>query len=100
MKLPSEAKASGPKRPGPRKPKIVLPPLPQAGSSSQKPKKLTTLDKSAMDWRDHVNTSQDADQLDVNRKGGGYLDKVDFLQRVEERKESVLDANKSGKRRR
>lgn len=69
----------------------------------QKLKKMTTLDKSAMDWREHLNTNQDPnvkDQLEANRKGGGYLDKVEFLQRVEERKDTFLDAKKAGKRRR
>lgn len=86
------------KRPGPRKPKTQLAALP-----TQKAKKLTTLDKSAMDWRAHVSSQQDTglkDELDVNRRGGGYLEKVDFLQRVEERREDVFESNKSTKRRR
>lgn len=65
-------------------------------------KRLTTLDKSAMDWRTHVAGDADAamkDELEANRRGGGYLEKVEFLQRVEARKDEVLDANK-GKRRR
>ncbi|KIM85597.1 hypothetical protein PILCRDRAFT_338624 [Piloderma croceum F 1598] len=86
------------KRPGPRKPKTSLAALP----SSQKAKKLTTLDKSAMDWNAHVNTQQDAaikDELQANRRGGGYLEKVEFLKRVEERKEDALEASKSKRRR-
>jgi Bucentaur or craniofacial development len=89
------------RRPGPRKSKTVLPPLPS--SSSQRTKNLSTLDKSAMDWRAHLNTNEDLhvkDQLEANRRAGGYLDKVEFLQRVEKRKGDVLDANKSSKRRR
>ncbi|EIW65074.1 uncharacterized protein TRAVEDRAFT_109648 [Trametes versicolor FP-101664 SS1] len=93
------AKPSGPgKRPGPRKPKTTLAAIPK----KQPVKKLTTLDKSAMDWRAHVegeDTSGVKDELEANRRGGGYLEKVEFLQRVETRKEEVLDANK-GKRRR
>lgn len=87
------------KRPGPRKPKTVLPGL----LTSQKPKKLTTLDKSAMDWSAHINAEQDSgmkDQLEANRRGGGYLEKVEFLRRVDERKDDVLEANKPNKRRR
>jgi hypothetical protein len=56
-----------------------------------------------MDWNAHVNTQQDAaitDELVANRRGGGYLEKVEFLKRVEERKEDALEANKSNKRRR
>jgi hypothetical protein len=86
------------KRPGPRKPKTSLAALP----SSQKAKKLTTLDKSAMDWNAHVNTQQDAaikDELEANRRGGGYLEKVEFLKRVEERKDDALEASKSKRRR-
>ncbi|KAI0071532.1 hypothetical protein K474DRAFT_1693431 [Panus rudis PR-1116 ss-1] len=87
------------KKPGPRKPKVNLAPLP----GSQKAKKLTTLDKSAMDWRSHVEAEQSSDlkdELEANRRGGGYLEKVEFLKRVEERKEEALEASKSGKRRR
>ncbi|KAI0666225.1 bucentaur or craniofacial development-domain-containing protein [Trametes maxima] len=86
------------KRPGPRKPKTTLAPIPK----KQAVKKLSTLDKSAMDWRAHVEgeaAPEVKDELEANRRGGGYLEKVEFLQRVEARKEEVLDANK-GKRRR
>src|SRR5258708_21730112 len=44
------------KRPGPRKPKTRLPELP--GRSSITAKKLTTLDKSVMDWKAHVQSSE------------------------------------------
>jgi hypothetical protein len=89
------------KKPGPRKPKTALAPLP----GHAKAKKLTTLDKSAMDWQRHIQTEQQAgssikDELDANRRGGGYLEKVEFLKRVEERKEANLDVLKSNKRRR
>jgi hypothetical protein len=56
-----------------------------------------------MDWSAHVNTHQDStikDELEANRRGGGYLEKVEFLKRVEERKEDAIEANKSNKRRR
>lgn len=86
------------KRPGPRKSKITLAPLP----GSQKAKKLTTLDKSAMDWRSHVDSAAEPvkDALEANRRGGGYLEKVEFLQRVADRKEDALEATKVTKRRR
>lgn len=96
---PSEPRLPPGKRPGPRKPKTSLPALP----SSQKAKKLTTLDKSAMDWSAHINAQQDSmikDELEANRRGGGYLEKVEFLKRVDERKEDAIDAHKSNKRRR
>lgn len=57
-----------------------------------------------MDWRSHVASAQSSsglkDELDANRRGGGYLDKVEFLSRVDERKEEAFEANKSTKRRR
>ncbi|PBK63413.1 hypothetical protein ARMSODRAFT_997097 [Armillaria solidipes] len=64
------------KKPGPRKGKLSLKDLP--GPSKQKPKKLTTLDKSAMDWRSHVSAEPSSlkDELEANRRGGGYLKKI------------------------
>ncbi|KAG8216463.1 bucentaur or craniofacial development-domain-containing protein [Butyriboletus roseoflavus] len=87
----------GLKRPGPRKPRNALPSIPRAPQA----KKITTLDKSAMDWHAHVG-SQSSDvkhELDANRRGGGYLEKVEFLKRVEDRREDVREASKSSKRR-
>ena len=100
MASASSAATSKPtvKRPGPRKAKTTLAPLPGA----QKAKKLTTLDKSAMDWRAHVRKEELLglkDELEANRRGGGYLEKVEFLQRVEERKADALDATKNKRRR-
>jgi hypothetical protein len=55
-----------------------------------------------MDWRAHVNAepSDMKDELEANRRGGGYLEKVEFLNRVDARKEDALEAGKSTKRRR
>ena len=89
------------KRPGPRKPKTQLPELPR--QSSTRATKLTTLNKSVMDWKAHVQSSEYdglQDELDANRRGGGYLEKVEFLQRVDDRKEAMLEAAKSTKRKR
>lgn len=87
----------GLKRPGPRKPRNALPSIPKASQA----KKITTLEKSVMDWRVHVasQSSDVKDELDTNRRGGGYLEKVDFLKRVEDRREDVFEASKSNKRR-
>ncbi|KAF5318459.1 hypothetical protein D9619_010661 [Psilocybe cf. subviscida] len=89
------------KRPGPRKPKTTLAALPGPG----KAKKLTTLDKSAMDWKAHLQAQTEVgssvkDELEANRRGGGYLEKVEFLKRVEDRKEDSLESLKGAKRRR
>lgn len=86
------------KRPGPRKPKTILASLP-----ASKPKKITTLDKSAMDWRAHIHSEEGMgsslqDELEAHRKAGGYLEKVEFLKRVEERKEENIDLLKSKRR--
>ena len=99
--IPAAPTPSTGKRPGPRKPKTQLAELPGRGAA--KAKKLTTLDKSAMDWKAHVQSSEDnglKDELEANRRGGGYLEKIEFLKRVEERKDAVFEAAKGGKRRR
>lgn len=72
-------------------------------SGEPKAKKLTTLDKSAMDWKAHVSHAQDSslkDELEANRRSGGYLEKLEFLQRVGERKDEAFEANRSTKRKR
>lgn len=91
---PSKKPATGQRRPA--KPKSSLAAL----AASTKPKKISTLEKSRLDWNNHLASSssmEEVDELEKNRKGGGYLEKVDFLQRVDERKEEALSA---GKRRR
>jgi hypothetical protein len=97
----AEAQPLTTKRLSRRKPKLQLAELPSAGS--QKGKKLTTLEKSALDWKAHVTTSDEtelASELEANRRGGGYLEKVEFLQRVGDRKGQAFEANKDHKRRR
>jgi hypothetical protein len=91
-------------RPGRRKPKLQLADVPSAASRKGL-KKLTTLEKSALDWKAHVDASGErerelASELEVNRRGGGYLEKVEFLQRVGDRKNQALEANLDHKRRR
>ncbi|KAF9069498.1 bucentaur or craniofacial development-domain-containing protein [Rhodocollybia butyracea] len=105
--LPTAVPSSAPEKPsgvkrGPRKSKITLGQIPGSSRAGSAPTKLTTLAKSAMDWRAHVDNDTTKDELEANRKqgGGGYLEKVEFLDRVTERRENLLDASKSGKRRR
>ena len=96
---PTPIPALAPKKPGRRRPRVQLGDIPS--TSAQKAKKLTTIEKSAMDWRAHSqDDAQLKDELDANRRGGGYLEKVEFLQRVEQRKDEAFEANKSNKRRR
>lgn len=89
--------------PGRRKPKLQLAEPPSAGSRRGGEKKLTTLEMSALDWKAHVRAPGEpelASELEANRRGGGYLEKVEFLQRVGDRKNQSLEANKDTKRRR
>jgi hypothetical protein len=62
------------------------------------------LEKSALDWKAHLDTSGEpelASELEANRRGGGYLEKVEFLQRVGDRKgQAFEEADKDHKRRR
>lgn len=83
--------------PGPRKSKTALSAIPH----STKSKKISTLEKSAMDWQAHLISTNpsEKDELDANRLSGGYLEKVEFLKRVEDRKEDLLEVMKSSKRR-
>lgn len=84
-----------PKRLGPRKPRKSL----DAMFATAKAKKLSTLDKSAMDWKEHVESSQDIkEDLEANRKGGGYLEKVEFLERVEQRTEAAREGGRKRRR--
>ena len=95
---PSVTTKTPAKKPGPRKSKTTLSALP----ASSKPKKISTLGKSAMDWQAHVQNEQASgikDELEANRRSGGYLGKVEFLQRVEDRKEENLETLRSRKRR-
>jgi len=84
---------------------VQLADVPSAADSRKGLKRLTTLEKSALDWKAHVDTSAAGEsrlvsELEANRRGGGYLEKVEFLQRVEDRKNQALEANKDHKRRR
>ncbi|CAE7056150.1 unnamed protein product [Rhizoctonia solani] len=88
-----------PSRPKPpTKPRRSLSGLAAAGRS----KKLTTLDKSRLDWQSHLasSTQEERDDLERNRKAGGagYLEKVDFLARVGERKDNVFEDSKRKRR--
>ena len=40
------------------------------------------------------------DELDANRRGGGYLEKVQFLNEVGDRRDKLLEESKDKKRRR
>ncbi|KAJ9094009.1 hypothetical protein QFC20_006989 [Naganishia adeliensis] len=97
---PTPAKPS--KAPLRRKPRQSLESMNAALVAASKGKKMTTIEKSAHDWSAH--TSRDAslaEQLAANRKenGGGFLEKKEFLGRVGERRDELLEKGKSTRRR-
>ncbi|ORX36424.1 bucentaur or craniofacial development-domain-containing protein [Kockovaella imperatae] len=80
-------------QPGPRKGPLKRKPrqsLEQMSAALDKGKKMTTLEKSQHDWKNHTaaNSSVQA-ELEAHRRTGGYLDKQDFLDRVGDRKEAM-----------
>jgi len=56
-----------------------------------------------MDWRAHLGEQDGGavDELERNRRagGGGYLEKVEFMDRVEGRREEIFEREKGTKRR-
>ena len=57
--------------------------------------KLTTVEKSKLDWAGYVDKEGIAEELGEQKKGKtGYLNRMDFLGRVENRKEEELRAAK------
>jgi hypothetical protein len=58
--------------------------------------KLTTVEKSKLDWAGYVDKEGIADELGEQKKGKtGYLNRMDFLGRVENRKEEERRAAKA-----
>ncbi|KGK40183.1 hypothetical protein JL09_g559 [Pichia kudriavzevii] len=58
--------------------------------------KLSTLEKSRLDWANFVDKSKISEELKYNNKGG-FLEKQDFLNRVESRRDGLLKEAKSKK---
>ena len=54
-------------------------------STIKGPKAITTVTKSAFDWQSHKVKEGLEDDLQQASKGGGYLGRSDFLQRVDVR---------------
>lgn len=65
-----------------------------------KGKKMTTLEKSQMDWDSHMATETKlADEVAQHRKTGGFLEKQAFLERVGERRAMPPGAGSGSSRR-
>ena len=78
-----------------RKPKkrtsMFEPGLVGGSSSSDKGPKLNTIEKSKLDWAGYVDKAGIADELDEHsRAKEGYLGRMDFLGRVEAKREEDL----------
>jgi hypothetical protein len=58
------------------------------GANAKEAKKLNTVEKSAMDWAGFVDKEGIKDELDAaGKKKGAFKDRVDFLARVERKKD-------------
>ncbi|CAG8757876.1 2058_t:CDS:2 [Dentiscutata erythropus] len=62
-----------------------------AASLSKKPKKLNTLEKSKIDWKNYVDQEGIVDELKYHNKNG-YIEKQEFLQRTYEARDSEIKA--------
>lgn len=67
-----------------------------ARKTREKAQKLNTVDKSRLDWAGYVDKEGIADELDeYGRAKEGYLGRMDFLERVDQRKEEERRAVKT-----
>ncbi|KAH3662378.1 hypothetical protein OGAPHI_005630 [Ogataea philodendri] len=91
-----ESKESTPVQPLPKKkaPKRKRASLLDDVINNASSTKLSTLEKSRLDWASYVDKSKIGDELKFKNKGG-YLDQQDFLSRVEHRQDqNYKDAKK------
>jgi hypothetical protein len=48
-----------------------------------------------MDWNAHLSSSTSMrDEIEANRRGGGYLEKQEFLERVGDRRAGAMGSHK------
>jgi hypothetical protein len=53
-----------------------------------------------LDWKSHTGGDKTInDELEANRRAGGYLQKQDFLERVGERRMGTFDSMEEGRKR-
>ncbi|GAA5896825.1 hypothetical protein JCM8208_007101 [Rhodotorula glutinis] len=94
--------------PAPAPPPSRAPPKRKAGGGlagmaatlgvGKKPAKLNTLEKSKLDWDSYVSTQEGLSDTLTHARKDGYLDRRDFLDRVEDAKERQWDESKSRRR--
>jgi len=67
-----------------------------AAAQEGKAPKLTTLEKSKLDWAAHVDEEGIVEELEEHKKAkGGYLGRMDFLGRMDEKRGGELKGKKS-----
>ena len=63
----------------------------KSGGPGTKEGKMNVVDKSKLDWEAHVEEEGAREELEQARKGkGNYLERRDFLERAEDRREADL----------
>ncbi|KAI5950256.1 SWC5 [Candida jiufengensis] len=68
--------------------------------NSKKGLKLSTLEKSRLDWASFLDKRKIGDDLKKYNLGSGYLDKQDFLNRMESKKDEIYQKAKDDDKRR
>ena len=68
-------------------------------NGNNKKMKLSTLEKSRLDWASFIDKRKIGDELKRHNRGG-YLDKQDFLNRVDYKKDEIYQRAKEEERKR
>lgn len=89
-------KAKPPPKPGMRRPMKRASMFDAAPTTAPaKGTKLNTVEKSKLDWATHVDQEGMADELDESRRAkGGYLGRMDFLSRMDAKREEDMQGKK------
>lgn len=92
-----EKRSADPTKPKPRK-RRKRPGLLEAVINGSSAAKISTLEKSRLDWANYVDKKKISDELKYKNKAG-YLDNQDFLSRVDNRQDSLnRDARNSARK--
>lgn len=61
-------------------------------------KAASLISQSQLDWKSHTSSTAGlADELATNRRSGGFLEKRDFLERVDDRRSGAYEQTKRGR---